>query len=440
MKVNRILSNDEVDEIVRAAGREPQLREGDVVRNRVAGVDGFISNAEAAVNAIQMEKATPQQWLKMIEGKGGLKAGEDKWIGLSDWLEASDRKTLTKQEVLEYINQNKIQIDDVAYTDADNIPMGGDNEWNQIVEQRYGRDVFSAFRFYPGDGGTSTEFVDEDVAADVYRRLQHDYDYDYQIVTPNEGQPYSRLDMYWMKQIAERIADYGDGQMRIKYGRTIHPTRITYTTDGLSNKREIALTVPTIEPWNQQDNIHFGDAGEGRAIAWARFGDAFVDEEVVVKPEDKAELERLNKKVKDAFDKADKEPSDENRDAFLAARDERDAFAGRTNARGGIRRRRVLFIDEIQSKRHQDAREKGYASEELKKLEKEYDEFVDEIAKKHGVEVETLDDVATSEEKQRAADYNNRISELRKQGGVTPQQEGAVQAGPDLHRAHTERQ
>lgn len=36
MKVNRVLTDEEVDEMVRAAGREPQLREGDIVRNRVA--------------------------------------------------------------------------------------------------------------------------------------------------------------------------------------------------------------------------------------------------------------------------------------------------------------------------------------------------------------------------------------------------------------------
>ena len=56
--------------------------------------------------------------------------------------------------------------------------------------------------------------------------------------------------------------------------------------------------MPTIEPWNTNDNIHFGDAGEGRAVAWVRFGET-------------------------------------------------------TDADG----KRVLVIDEIQSKRHQDGRE-----------------------------------------------------------------------------------
>lgn len=37
----------------------------------------FYSNAERAVEGIKQEKATPEQWLKMIEKAGGLKAGED---------------------------------------------------------------------------------------------------------------------------------------------------------------------------------------------------------------------------------------------------------------------------------------------------------------------------------------------------------------------------
>lgn len=168
--------------------------------------DVFYSNAERAVLNIKQEKATPQQWLAMIEKQGGLKAGEDKWLGLSEWLKASDAKTLTKQEVLDYIAQNQIVIEEVRY--------GGE--------------------------------------------------------------------------------------------RGINSTRMEYTTEGLENNKEIALVVPTVEPYNQSDEIHFGDAGGGRAVAWVRFGET-------------------------------------------------------TDAEG----KRVLVIDEIQSKRHQDGREKGYQGKDI---------------------------------------------------------------------------
>lgn len=67
----------------------------------------FYSNAERAVEGIKQDKATPEQWLKMVEKAGGLKAGEDKWLGLSEWLKGSDKKSLTKQEVLDYIRQEQ---------------------------------------------------------------------------------------------------------------------------------------------------------------------------------------------------------------------------------------------------------------------------------------------------------------------------------------------
>lgn len=251
----------------------------------------FISNAEAAVDAIPMAKATPQQWLKMIESKGGLKAGEDKWIGLSDWLKEQDVKTLTKQEVLDYIAQNKIQIEETRYGGSlrdeiqDNIGRGKSlaDLQAEIDELKESAARYDAIGENPTD-----EEMDQYLRDAMVEEYGDDFDMGYVI-----------MDGY----IEYNIDPYAEDEYRENYvgpGRPIDNTRLEYTTEGLDNKREIALTVPTIEPWNQSDTVHFGDAGEGRAIAWIRFGDA-----------------------------------------------EQDG-------------KRVLFIDEIQSKRHQEGREQGY--------------------------------------------------------------------------------
>lgn len=50
------------------------------------GYPVFVSNARRAVERIRQDKATPEQWLRMIERAGGIKAGEDRWMGLSLWL------------------------------------------------------------------------------------------------------------------------------------------------------------------------------------------------------------------------------------------------------------------------------------------------------------------------------------------------------------------
>ena len=77
----------------------------------------FYSNAEKAVEGLKQEKATPAQWLAMLQKQGGLKAAEDKWLGLSEWLESSDAKTLTKQEVLDFIRENEVKLEEVAYAE-----------------------------------------------------------------------------------------------------------------------------------------------------------------------------------------------------------------------------------------------------------------------------------------------------------------------------------
>lgn len=257
----------------------------------------FVSNAARAVESIKQEKATPEQWLKMIEKQGGLKAGEDKWLGLSQWLKDSEAKTLTKQQVLDFINENAIKIEEVRYADAsDNMTFealkqnydymlreeGYDYAWEQLREQ-FGDDADIAFT----DIGGELEIANAEAAA---------------VLLGSET--------------------------------PINSTRLNYTTEGLDNKREIALTVPTIEPWNEGDDIHFGDAGGGRAVAWIRFGET-------------------------------------------------------TDADGN----RVLVIDEIQSKRHQEGREKGYkkgTKEDVRKANEatidaqiHYDTYISDLAEKY---------------------------------------------------------
>lgn len=272
------------------------------IRKQMAG-PVFVSNAMRAVYDIKQEKATAEQWLKMIEKNGGLKSGEDKWTGLSEWLKEKGNASLTKQEVIDYLFENAIDVEEVEY--AENVDMREQTE--EFIQETFA-------------DGKSIEELQEEVdanaeSADRYDRLGDD---------PEQ----SELDEYLMKCM---VYEYGDDFRRgyvIKDGKiecdpqafidtedtveynsevagddnkAIDPTRLDYTTGGLKNKREIALTVPNIESWGENDVVHFGDAGYGRAIGWARFGET-----------------------------TDKDGN------------------------------RVLVIDEIQSKRHQEGREKGY--------------------------------------------------------------------------------
>ena len=283
----------------------------------------FISNAAAAVDAIPMGKATPQQWLKMIESKGGLKAGEDRWIGLSDWIKSQDKKSLTKQEIVDYINEHQIQIEETHYA--------------EVTENEYEDAILTYVEEYD-------ELVDQ--GREAGENDPHGYAWDEMI--DRYGDDFGMAFYQNGDSIAPEYDDFRDGfapatkyyleqRMPNTGVESINSTRLKYTTEGLGNKQEIALTVPTVEAWNEDDFTHFGDAGNGRAIAWARFGDAKIGKE------------------------------------------------------------KALFIDEIQPKRHQDAREEG-GYKDLKKLE-EAKERVQQMFRYYGVHnIMQLEEAITNEQ------------------------------------------
>ena len=288
-----------------AEREEVNIRDG--VRFRVVEpAPTFYSNAERAVENVRQEKATPEQWLKMIEKNGGLKAGEDKWLGLSDWLKASDKKTLTKQEVLDFIKENQIQIEEVVY---------GQVEWvgeNEIYESEEFTDLLNSLTEYEEDNGKEYPYINKSKFQEL-RNSDEDFVDGFDID-------------YWGESIVIKDPRAAARYLGLTNGgvKNINGTRIQYTTDGLDNKREIALIVPTIESWNESDEIHFGDAGNGRAIAWVRFG----------------------------------ETTDENGN-------------------------RILVIDEVQSKRHQEGRERGYAKTEANDA---FEAYRDQMMDKYGIE------------------------------------------------------
>ena len=345
----------------------------------------FVSNAENAVKNIKMEKATPEQWLNMLEKNGGLKAGEDKWLGLSDWLKASDKKTLTKQEVLDYINENKIQIEEVHYSEKAN---SNDDLWFEILEERY-PGIVEVIDFYPGDGGTANGFIDTYGVSQAY----NDAHPDREPIKLDENGEFSRKDMVRMKNFANEIAEEIDKEFESRkpsQEKPINDTRLSYTTEGLKNKKEIALTVPTIKPWNKSDDIHFGDAGEGRAIAWIRFGDAefqspVTEKEIQFFKDSQAKPEEYESMVNASGRKVWFPFGDKMSHDFIVERDGRftvyfNEVAINTEgtleeavnslndhvasyAPNQLATRFVLVIDEIQSNRHQQGRERGYVGD-----------------------------------------------------------------------------
>ena len=316
----------------------------------------FVSNAERAVESIRQEKATPEQWLKMIEKNGGLKAGEDKWLGLSEWLKSQDKKSLTKQEVLDFIGENQIKIEETHYSgelpDVDMTAVHPD--WEAAFHPEF--DEFRNRVYWEVDDPVIAQEIYETVTGETIELDEYDELPDNAMdILSNFAQE------QWQKELDKQ--------------HPIDQTRLRYTTDGLENYHEIALTVPTIEPWNQADKIHFGDAGEGRAVAWIRFGDAFTGKEKFDKGlADKADEARvamdeytselMKKYGASRLGQLDAVISKEERDKMrLLQKNYNQASWRAGESREVSDEKKVLFIDEIQSKRHQEGREKGYRPE-----------------------------------------------------------------------------
>lgn len=264
----------------------------------------FYSNAENAVKSIKQDKATPEQWLKMIEKTGGLKAGEDKWMGLSEWLKNSEAKTLTKQDVLDYIRQNQIVVEEVELGEGkDTKVMTG--------EAMHNIDILDM----------SLNYINNSLVEG-----SEDYDKGLRSILSNAN---SLPGFEWiqtvddLKKAKEMVINSPESYATVKVS-DIDPIRLDYTTKGLDNKKEIVLTVPSVDQWNEGDEIHFGTVSQGREVGWVRFGET-------------------------------------------------------TDSEGN----RVMVIDEIQSKRHQEGREKGYKNNTLNSNEQKELEELEELLQRH---------------------------------------------------------
>ena len=313
----------------------------DDIRFRISNAsnDIFYSNAERAVENIGQEKATPQQWLAMIEKNGGLKAGEDKWIGLSDWLKEQDQKTLTKQEIIDFISSNKIQIEETHYSEATG------QEWLEEYQTEFTQYYQEA----------EQEGADDPQEA-AWQRMIDEYGDDFEFGVYAIGRTlYANEDSNYLSYLADQEGT----------DRPINEIRLEYSTKGLENKREIALTVPTIESWNENDWVHFGDADNGRAVAWVRFGDTTIDADATQQREAYNKLssewnayrDMLYGKYGDTYSAIEQNATEAELNEYdrltSALEQARDAYMN--NAK-----QNVLVIDEIQSNRHQQGREKGY--------------------------------------------------------------------------------
>ena len=106
-----------------------------------ANGSNYFSTAIQGISLITQKSATPEQWVKMIADKGGKGTTQElEWIGLADFLndykKDNNVKSVPKEVVEQYINDNKIEI--VEVTKGYN-----NNNFNNIFSyEESGKDAF----------------------------------------------------------------------------------------------------------------------------------------------------------------------------------------------------------------------------------------------------------------------------------------------------------
>ncbi|MCK5601037.1 hypothetical protein KAR91_04155, partial [Candidatus Pacearchaeota archaeon] len=119
--ITRILSDADLDSLIQKS--RDYLKTGKVDKAKVkSGTSLFSKGTEQpvyysaaikAVNDMQQKKGTPQQFIKAME-KAGVKKEEIDWLDIAGFME--DKKTVTKDELIEFIRANQVQVREVDET------------------------------------------------------------------------------------------------------------------------------------------------------------------------------------------------------------------------------------------------------------------------------------------------------------------------------------
>ena len=172
-------------------------------------VPGFYSQLTRAIEAKMPAKASPDQIAGILSNPAnGVKPDERKWTGIDLWLADQKGKPVTKQEVLDYLKQNEVRVEEVTLGDAE---PGKPLTWTKR------------------DSPDGDLWIDQNDQYDIYRG--HGFT------------KFELIDRWAGKTIGQfgTLADAQAGAIR----PVMRPTKYSnYTTPGGSDYRELLLTLP----------------------------------------------------------------------------------------------------------------------------------------------------------------------------------------------------
>lgn len=282
---------------------------------------GFYSPAIRAAEQISQKKGSGKQFFGQIANAPGIKTDELEWMGLEEFL--SDKKSITKEEVLAFMEAHQVELDEKAL----GRPVPG-------TESTAAPSDFQGFKDWLGDGAFDITAVDPD--GDFLRIDGADGRSAYVVPTPDtDGTPRWTVVDELGTDINDSISFNEAEHIATGYllaGDLSQGTRFQkYKVPGGENYRELLIRLPRL--------------GEQKDGAARYTSPHFQDQEIV----------------------------------HLRVDDRTLVVDSRTGPDGG----KVLFINEIQSDIHQYGRRKGYKPENRMDLIGEKTSEIGALLKKH---------------------------------------------------------
>lgn len=303
---------------------------------RAEPVPAFFSQAARVITQKMPNRASMEQVKGILSPQNGVKAEELKWIGLDDYLKSKDY--FTKDEVLTFIQQHQVQVEEVEKGKPDPKRMAAVNKaYNEFVD--IADDHF----------GIQSQFVADKILVQGSSSLEIISQMSREMKIGRAPESVYEAGRHLFNAVTQSNINARTGGGEPKFSQ--------YQLPGGTDYRELLLTLPAKrilrnrgdlpEGWTIERNYNFGDRE-----AWtvrdekgvARWGAPGTKEEIIEK-------------------------------AIAADKRNEDVFAGnfrsshwsepnvlahvRFNTRE-VDGKKVLFLEEIQSDWHQKGRRSGY--------------------------------------------------------------------------------
>lgn len=275
---------------------------------------GFYSGLQKTIDEKMPAKASPQQILSIVDNPQNAKPEEVKWSNLAGFLEG--KQSVTKQEVLDYLkNEGSVKFEEVS---------------TQLTEKQKGEIEW---------------------AKKTWDNLKKEYQ-DLQEKWASEKDPIKKAQIAEEASSIEQNMDDLDNE--IKESTKLQKTQYSqYVLPNGENYREVVLTMPT---GAENAELAYNDYNQSLR---EKYG--VEDIGLVISEQEREIAQKLYEKINEGY-----------RGEYTSShfRDIPNYVAHmRLNERPDSEGRNGLFIEEIQSDRHQQGREKGYAGEGTNEME-----------------------------------------------------------------------